>query len=60
MIDPEETEAQKEALKEALKEWMDEKFAIIGKWSIATLAVAVVGLLTWAILILNGWKHLGG
>lgn len=59
MIDPDETQAQKEALKEALKEWMDEKFATIGRWSVGTLAVALVGLLTYAILVLNGWKHLG-
>lgn len=47
----------KEALKEALKEWMDDKFASFGKWSLATLGAAVFTILLYAILTLNGWKH---
>jgi predicted neutral ceramidase superfamily lipid hydrolase len=46
----------KDALKEALKEWMDEKYATLGKWSAASIAVAALGALVWVILVTSGWK----
>lgn len=45
----------KDALKEALKEWLDEKFAVFGKWTAAGIAVAALGALAWLILTMNGW-----
>ncbi len=45
----------KAALKEALKEWMDEKFADIGKWSARGIVAAVLGLVVYGVMILQGW-----
>jgi hypothetical protein len=59
MITPDpEAERQKEILKEALKEWMDEKFALLGKWAFSAFGVALIGALTYFILWTNGWKPL--
>ena len=47
----------KDALKEALKEWLDEKFAMFGKWSMASIAAAGLAALAWLILTANGWHR---
>lgn len=47
----------KEAVREALKEWLDEKFTMVGKWTVnSVLAVALAGLV-YFVLAWNGWKH---
>lgn len=45
----------KEALKEALYEWMDDKFALLGKWTAGSIAVAMLGAIVWFILTMEGW-----
>ena len=52
MTDPRE---EKEALKEALKEWMDEKFALFGKWALTSFCVAAFTALVYFILSMAGW-----
>lgn len=47
---------EKEVLKEALKEWMDEKYAILGKWTAATMGVAILGAMVYLILWSDGWR----
>lgn len=49
----------KDALKEALKEWLDEKFAMFGKWSLSAIGAATLGLITYLLLIANGWHKVG-
>lgn len=48
-------EILKAAMKEALREWLDEKYAVFGKWSLHGLAAAALAAVTYLILILNGW-----
>ncbi len=50
-----EEDAMKKALKEALKEWLDDKFAVFGKWSMSALAAAGLAALVYFILSINGW-----
>ncbi len=48
----------KEALKEAFKEYMDEKIQSFGKWSLRTLAAAIIMALLYFLLTINGWQHI--
>lgn len=50
-------EEVKQATKEAIKEWMDEKFILLGAWSLRTILVAALGALTYFILATSGWHH---
>jgi hypothetical protein len=59
MTDNLSVEETKAALKEALKEWLDEKFAVFGKWSMGTIGAAAVFALGYFILSTNGWHRLG-
>lgn len=36
-------EELKEVQKQALKEWMDEKFVLVGKWSLGVIITALLG-----------------
>lgn len=47
----------KAALKEALKEWLDEKFAILGKWSAGAFLAAVISALAYFIIQANGFHR---
>ncbi len=49
--------ATKEAVKEALKEWLDDKFLLVGKWTVNGVLAAGLVALVYAILIHQGWKH---
>lgn len=51
-----EREHDKEVVKEALKEWLDDKFLTFGKWSLGSLAAAVLVLIAYMILTSHGWK----
>jgi hypothetical protein len=46
---------EKETLKSALKEWMDEKMVELGKFSLKTIAVLILGALVYFVLTMNGW-----
>lgn len=51
------TEEQvKEMTKEAITEWMDQKYQSVGKWTLSSIAVALIGALTYFILRMNGWE----
>lgn len=56
---PEELDkdAVKQAVKEAAKEWMDEKYKEVGRWTMNTFLVAIIGALVWLILISKGLNH---
>lgn len=50
-------EDTKAAMKEALKEWMDEKFAVFGRWSFYSLSAMALTALVYFMLRMNGWKQ---
>jgi hypothetical protein len=47
----------KDVVKEALKEWLDEKFALVGKWTVQGILAAALAALVYFILAWNGWKQ---
>lgn len=55
--DLERDEAMKTAVKEAIKEWLDEKFAMLGKWTLGSLAALGLAALVYLILWANGWRQ---
>lgn len=48
-------EAQKEALKEGIKEWMNEQFAMFGKFTLGGLLIAAFVGLVYLSMIGAGW-----
>lgn len=49
-------EEQKTIFKEAIKEWLDEKYTLVGKWTVhGFLAACVVGL-CYLVLLSHGWS----
>ena len=52
-ITPEE---YKQLMKDAANEWMDKKFALVGKWTVGSLAVLFVAGLLFLTAWLNGWR----
>lgn len=58
MISREERVSEiKQALREFLKEWLDEKFQLVGKWSVRGIALAGFAALVYFILTHSGWTH---
>ena len=49
-------EEQKEAMKEAMAEWLDDKFALFGKWTAGGLLAAAFFGLVYLGLTGQGWK----
>lgn len=47
----------KEVIKEALKEWMDERFALFGKWTFCGVCSAALVGLVYLALIGTGWHR---
>jgi len=47
--------AQKEALKEGIKEWMNEQFAMFGKFTLGALLAAAFGGMVYLSMIGMGW-----
>lgn len=46
---------EKEIIKEAIREWMDEKYVIVGKWTVGAFGVAMTGGLVFLTMWANGW-----
>jgi hypothetical protein len=51
------TDAMKEAVKEALKEWLDQKFLMVGKYTVNGILAAGLAGLVYFILLHSGWKQ---
>lgn len=51
-IDP---DLWKKAVKEALTEWLDDKFTMLGKWTLGGLLCAAFAGLMYVWLISQGW-----
>jgi uncharacterized membrane protein YraQ (UPF0718 family) len=47
----------KEAVKEAIKEWLDEKFIVVGKWTVNSIIAVLLAALVYFSLVYNGWEH---
>ena len=45
----------KAALKEALKEWLDDQFALFGRWSAASILAIVFSWAVYVALHAAGW-----
>lgn len=52
-LDP---ETQKKLMKEAMKEWLDEQFAVFGRWAFSTLLAAAFIGIVYLSLVGQGWK----
>ena len=46
---------QKEVIKEALKEWLDEKYAIFGRWTLRSLLALLLAAVTY-LAFKTGWR----
>lgn len=47
--------AIKEALKEAITEWLNDKFIMLGKWTLGGLAAAAFAGLVYLAILGLGW-----
>jgi hypothetical protein len=47
----------KDAVKEALKEWLDDKFLLVGKYTVNGIIAAGLAALVYFILTHQGWNH---
>lgn len=52
---PLDKETTKEAVKEALREWLDDKYAMFGKWSMHGLMAMMLAGCVYLFMISNGW-----
>ena len=52
-----ECNPSKDEIKEAIKEWMDEKFAMFGKWTLVTLFTFLFGWGVYGLLTILGWHR---
>lgn len=50
-------EDMKAAVKDALKEWLDEKFAMFGRWGLGSLAALGLAAVVYFILWAYGWRR---
>ena len=50
------TEKQKTAIKKTMAEWLDEKFALFGKWTMGGLLAAAFLGLVYLGLTGQGWR----
>lgn len=48
-------DVQKEVVKEAIKEWLDETFAMFGKWTFSGFMAAAFAGLVYLALTGSGW-----
>jgi len=52
-------EDYKKAVKEALREWLDEKYALLGKWAVRSFIASLLALIAYLILVKSGWTPPG-
>jgi hypothetical protein len=45
----------KEALKEGISDWLDDKYRLVGKYTVRAIGVALFGAVVWFILWAGGW-----
>lgn len=50
-----EKDTQKEIIKQAITEWLDNQFAILGKWTLAGLCSAGLAAAAYFIFTAQGW-----
>lgn len=50
-------EEQKEMFKQAMKEWIDDKYILLGKFTLGMLATLGLGAFTYFVLSMSGWRH---
>lgn len=55
MPQDQDPEVLKAAFKEAMKEWLDEKYAMVGRWSVRIIVTAGLGALMYWVLHMSGW-----
>ena len=48
-------EERKEIVKEAISEWLDDKFKLLGRWTLGGLMASTVALIGYLVLWSNGW-----
>lgn len=51
------TTIPKDVVKEALKEWLDEKFMLVGKWTVTSALALLMAALVYFVLTYHGWKQ---
>jgi len=54
----EQKELMKQAFKEAAKEFLQEIYMSFGKWSLRAIGAALVVMLIYLFLTMNGWQHI--
>ena len=55
-----EPQDMKAAFKEAIKEWMDEQAAKLGWRVLHWVTISAVFAVAYFILVMNGWRKIGG
>lgn len=48
-------EERKDIVKEAIGEWLDDKFKMVGKWSVSGILAASLAAIAYFVLTTNGW-----
>ena len=49
--------AVKAAAREAIREFLDDQFAMFGKWSMRVLAAVILSALVYFVLSMSGWHR---
>jgi hypothetical protein len=47
----------KAAMKQALREWLDDQFAMLGRWTAKGIAAAALAAVVYFILTSQGWHR---
>jgi len=55
VVEPLTKEESKEVVKEALHEWLDEKYAMFGRWSLHGMLAMMIAAGCYFVLAANGW-----
>lgn len=48
----------KAVMKEAVNEWLEEKFAVLGKWTLSGIAALALALLVYTLIEFAHWRPL--